>query len=69
MKALQKSILFEKEMMAWLQRDYGTKILDATTVATSASASATSGVTPVLGDGGEELEFDESGRAVAAYNS
>jgi hypothetical protein len=39
---------------SWLiQRDHVTKILDATTVATSASA--TLGVTPVLGDGGERV--------------
>ena len=27
LKALQKTILFEKEMMAWLQRDFGTVFL------------------------------------------
>lgn len=59
LKALQKSILFEKEMTVWLQRDFGTVFVDPSVAGGDASAS-------VLGEDGEALEFDDSGRAVAA---
>lgn len=59
LKALQKTILFEKEMMAWLQRDYSTVFLVD-------GAKAAGGV---RGDDGELLEFDETGRGVAANSA
>jgi hypothetical protein len=64
LKALQKTILFEKEMMAWLQRDFGTIFL----VNDGKAPTATS-QTAIRGDQGEVLEFDESGRAVAASSA
>lgn len=73
LKALQKTILFEKEMMAWLQRDFGTVFLvdnngggggGNNKAAQSSSSHQMS--TAIRGDQGEVLEFDESGRAVAA---
>lgn len=64
LKALQKTILFEKEMMAWLQRDFGTVFLVPGSSNNKSNNAATT--TAIRGDHGEELEFDESGRAVAA---
>ncbi|KAL9187955.1 hypothetical protein ACHAXT_006333 [Thalassiosira profunda] len=65
LKALQKTILFEKEMSAWLTRDFGTKFADP--------AAQTSGETSKENeeaDGGDnDLEFDEHGRAVAAKSA
>lgn len=58
LKALQKTILFEKEMMAWLQRDYKTVFLLHSADGTRAPASH------VQDD--ESLEFDLDGKAVAA---
>jgi len=55
LKALQKSMLFEKEMMAWLQREYKVTFI-SNNPAGKAVASKTE----------EKLEFDESGKAVAA---
>jgi hypothetical protein len=56
LKALQKTILFEKEMMAWLARDYGIKFLDPADVSAGEKKSADD----------DDLEFDDQGRAVAA---
>lgn len=63
LKALQKTILFEKEMTAWLQREYGTTFFDSSTKLPTKQASG------VLGEDGEPLEFDEHGRAVAASSA
>ena len=63
LKALQKTILFEKEMMAWLQRDFGTVFLLSDNSKTQQQQPTT---TAIRGDHGEALEFDESGHAVAA---
>ena len=60
LKALQQTILFEKEMTAWLQREYGTTFIDDSTTKLPSS---------VLGEDGEPLEFDEHGRAVAASSA
>lgn len=59
LKALQKTILFEKEMSAWLARDFGTKFMDPTELESASGEKK---------KGGEDdaLEFDEQGRAVAA---
>jgi vacuolar protein sorting-associated protein 53 len=64
LKALQKTILFEKEMMAWLQRDFGTIFL-----VNDGKAPTATNQTAIRGDQGEVLEFDESGRAVAASSA
>ncbi len=57
LKALQKTILFEKEMTAWLQREYGTQFDDE---------SSKQKKSPISGKNKESLEFDENGKAVAA---
>ena len=54
LKALQKTILFEKEMTAWLSRDYGTKFLSENTTGKKRSEDE------------DALEFDDQGKAVAA---
>lgn len=63
LKALQRTILFEKEMSAWLSRDFGTQFVDPSEVVPNDTKKK-------RGDeeGGDEeaLEFDEQGRAVAA---
>lgn len=53
LKALQKTILFEKEMSAWLARDYGTRFAEAL-------------AGDKKGEEGDALEFDDQGKAVAA---
>ena len=58
LKALQKTILFEKEMTAWLQREYDTQFDDGSSKDQKKPA--------VTGEDGEPLEFDDSGKAVAA---
>ena len=67
LKALQKTILFEKEMSAWLSRDFGTQFVDPSevVVANDAKKKKKQGGEE---EGGEEeaLEFDDQGRAVAA---
>ena len=71
LKALQKTILFEKEMSAWLMRDFGTKFIDPAEEAAKGD-DVGSGGKKKRGDGGEDdvaveaLEFDDQGRAVAA---
>jgi hypothetical protein len=67
LKALQKTILFEKEMSAWLMRDFGTKFIDPAEEAAKGDDGKKK-----RGDGDEDdaaveaLEFDDQGRAVAA---
>ena len=63
LKALQKTILFEKEMMAWLQRDFGTVFLFSDSKMQQRSHNQQ---TTIRGDDGEALEFDDAGHAVAA---
>jgi hypothetical protein len=58
LKALQKTMLFEKEMTAWLQREYGTDFDDG--------LSGKNEKVPAVGEDGEVLEFGPSGKAVAA---
>jgi len=58
LKALQKTMLFEKEMTAWLQREYGTKFFDDDDDENKKQH--------LVGEDGEPLEFDEAGNAVAA---
>ena len=67
LKALQKTILFEKEMAAWLTRDFGNKFMDPTQQAGNASASGGSKTEVDAED--NDLEFDEHGRAVAAKSA
>lgn len=60
LKALQKTMLFEKEMTAWLQREYGTKFLEDHDENQKQH---------LVGEDGESLEFDEAGNAVAAESA
>lgn len=74
--ALQKTILFEKEMMAWLQRDFGTVFnLNSNKEKNSNSGPSTNANDDDYDeddddddddDGNDDLEFDEDGRAVKA---
>merc|ERR1712038_2225462 len=66
LKALQKTMLFEKEMTAWLQRDYKTIFLDDDY---DEKLDGTARNSAVTGEDGEPLEFDESGKAVAASSA
>ncbi|KAL7553784.1 hypothetical protein ACHAWF_017115 [Thalassiosira exigua] len=70
LKALQRAILFEKEMTAWLARDCGTKFVDPTKKkeGEEAAGGTSSATKKGWGGGGDDddLEFDERGRAVAA---
>jgi len=70
LKALQKTILFEKEMMAWLSRDFGTKFIDpslqekgmlnvSNRMGLDAAAAA---------DEDDDLEFDSQGKAFPAQS-
>jgi len=62
LKALQKTILFEKEMMVWLQREHGTVFLE-TAIGGKASAPSSPG------KGGDDgLEFDHKGNAAPSYS-
>ncbi|KAL3775457.1 hypothetical protein HJC23_000606 [Cyclotella cryptica] len=56
LKALQKTILFEKEMTAWLSRDFGTTFIDPAEVSPGQKR----------GEDDDALEFDSNGRAVPA---
>ena len=58
LKALQKTILFEKEMTVWLQREHGTVFLESASGGGKAFA-------PASKDG---LEFDEMGNAAPTYS-
>jgi len=67
LKALQKTILFEKEMSAWLSRDFGTQFVDPSeVVANDAKKKRGDDNNEEEGGGEEALEFDDQGRAVAA---
>lgn len=55
LKALQKTILFEKEMTAWLTRDFGTTFLDPGEASGEKRA-----------EDDDALEFDSDGKAVPA---
>ncbi|KAL7473685.1 hypothetical protein ACHAXS_014184 [Conticribra weissflogii] len=68
LKALQKTILFEKEMSAWLSRDFGVVFLDTSEV--PGNGDSNGGYNNGGGKGADdELEFDEQGRAVAASSA
>ena len=67
LKALQKTILFEKEMSAWLSRDFGTQFVDPSEVVANDAKKKRGDENDNEEGGGEEaLEFDDQGRAVAA---
>ena len=66
LKALQKTILFEKEMSAWLSRDFGTKFVDASEVVANEGMKGKKKKGDDQGGEEEALEFDEQGKAVAA---
>ena len=67
LKALQRTILFEKEMLAWLQRDYQTTFLSTDTN----KPRKTKNDNDEEEDDEEEeaLEFDDSGKAVVAASA
>lgn len=73
LKALQKTILFEKEMTAWLTRDFGTKFMDPSMTAQLViGGGGENSKEAELGDinnGDNDLGFDEHGRAVAAKSA
>lgn len=73
LKALQKTILFEKEMAAWLSRDFGTKFMDPSKgIGGEGGGSGGGGggkKENEEGDGDDDLEFDEHGRAVPAKSA
>lgn len=62
LKSLQKSMIFEKEMMAWLQREHS--IVFIRNSAKSSGKNSNKGGEQQEEE--EQLEFDESGKAVAA---
>ena len=62
LKALQKTIHFEKEMTALLQREYGAIFMEGPSDGGIASAPSSPA------KGGEDLEFDETGNAVGAFS-
>jgi len=66
LKALQKTILFEKEMSAWLSRDFGTQFVNPSDVVTNDASKKKRGDGNDEGGEEEALEFDDQGRAVAA---
>ena len=71
LKALQKTILFEKEMSAWLTRDFGTKFIDPSQEGEEGAGGSgeNKGLDAAAGDGDNDLEFDERGRAVPAKSA
>ena len=72
LKALQKTILFEKEMSAWLTRDFGTKFIDPSQEGEGGAGGSGENKdldTAAAGDGDNDLEFDERGRAVPAKSA
>jgi len=66
LKALQKTILFEKEMMAWLSRDFGTKFIDPTR--DKGMMSGGSMGLDAAADEDDDLEFDSQGQAFPAQS-
>jgi len=67
LKALQKTILFEKEMMAWLSRDFGTKFIDPSQEEGMLNVSNSMGL-DAAADEDDDLEFDSQGRAYPAQS-
>lgn len=68
LKALQKTMLFEKEMSAWLQRDYNTQFIDNEKDHKQIMNQSSNDKSNNINDN-EELEFDESGKAVSATSA
>ncbi len=69
LKALQKTMLFEKEMSAWLQRDYNVQFINENDKSKNNNEDDKKDKKN-MGDNDEEaLEFDESGKAVAASSA
>ena len=66
LKALQKTILFEKEMTAWLIRDYQTIFSNPND---SQEKLLVNDQQQPIGENGEILEFDENGNAVVATSA
>lgn len=69
LKALQKTMLFEKEMTAWLEREYNTQFLDETDAQNANKATNGQAGKHLVGEDGEALEFDEAGKAVSAASA
>ena len=63
LKALQKTILFEKEMMAWLSRDFGTMFIDPSLQEKEMLNVSNSMGLDSAADKDDDLEFDSQGRA------
>ena len=68
LKALQKTILFEKEMMAWLSRDFGTKFIGPNQEKELLNVSNSMGLDATAADEDDDLEFDSQGRAYPAQS-
>jgi len=69
LKALQKTILFEKEMMAWLSRDFGTKFIDPSLQEKDMLSGGSMGLDAAAAvDEDDDLEFDSQGRAYPAQS-
>jgi len=69
LKALQKTILFEKEMMAWLSRDFGTKFIDPSLQENEILSSGSMGLdAATAANEDDDLEFDSQGRAYPAQS-
>jgi len=69
LKALQKTILFEKEMMAWLSREFGTKFIDLPLQEKEILSGGSTGLDSVTAaDEDDDLEFDSQGRAYPAQS-
>jgi len=72
LKAFQKTVLFEKEMTAWLQRDYKTEFMEGTTQAPSSKESKLpskdnkKSTKAIKEEDEEPVEFDETGKMVSA---
>lgn len=62
LKSLQKSMIFEKEMMAWLQREHNVVFIRNSAESTGKNTNKGR----AQQEDEEQLEFDESGKAVAA---
>jgi len=73
LKALQKTMLFEKEMTAWLQREYKVEFLEDPNNNHNKSSSSQQQQQQsghqIVDENGEPLEFDESGKAVSANSA
>jgi len=72
LKALQKTILFEKEMTAWLQREYNVVFLDSEERKDNkdgGSPEEPRSSSAKMVEDSEKLEFDENGKAVVASSA